>query len=237
MTIFVSSGKPKVTVPDVRGKNLSDAISMLNDVHLDADPHDVFSATAPPQTVVGQAPAGGQQVFANTKVRLNVSRGPNLISVPNVVGQPFANAESQLKGAGFGVTRNDEPSEQPKGEVVATDPQGGASVAKGTTVTVTVSKGPGTSQVPDVTGRQQDEARQLLQSSGFAVTIEYTPVTDPGQDGIVLAEKPHAGKKAKQGTAVTITVGQLVEPTVTTTTIPTTTATTTTTTTTIPTTP
>ncbi len=105
-------------------------------------------------------------------------------------------------------------------------------------VTVTVSKGPGTSQVPDVTGRQQNEATQLLQSSGFAVTIEYTPVSDPGQDGIVLAEQPQAGAKAKAGSAVTITVGQLTAPTTTTTTtIPTTTATTTTTTPTITTTP
>jgi serine/threonine-protein kinase len=92
--------------------------------------------------------------------------------------------------------------------------------------------------VPDVTGRQQDEARQLLQSSGFAVTIEYTPVTDPGQDGVVLAEQPHAATKARAGSAVTITVGQLVTPTPTTTaTIPTTTAVTTTTTTPVTTTP
>jgi eukaryotic-like serine/threonine-protein kinase len=238
VTIFVSTGKPKVTVPDVRGKTLSDAISLLNDVHLDADPHDVFSATAPAQTVVGQAPAGGLQVFTNSKVRLNVSQGPKLLTVPNVVGQPFANAESQLKGAGFGVTRKDERSDQPKGEVVTTDPQGGASIAKGSMVTVTVSKGPGTSQVPDVTGRQQNEATQLLQSSGFAVTIEYTPVSDPGQDGIVLAEQPQPGAKAKAGSAVTITVGQLTAPTTTTTTtIPTTTATTTTTAPTITTTP
>jgi beta-lactam-binding protein with PASTA domain len=55
------------------------------------------------------------------------------------------------------------------------------------------------------------------------------PVTDPGQDGIVLAQDPPANSKAKQGTAVTISVGQLVAPTTTT---PTTASTTTTTTTT-----
>jgi beta-lactam-binding protein with PASTA domain len=230
VTIFVSTGKPKVQVPDVRGKTLSDAISSLNDVHLDADPHDVFNP-APPQTVVGQNPAGGTQVFTNTKVRLNVSRGPNLISIPNVVGSPFANAQSALKGAGFVVVRTDAPADQPKGEVVTTDPQVGTSDPKGTTVTVTVSKGPGTSQVPDVTGMQRDDAAKTLRAAGFAaVTIVMEPVTDPCQDGIVLAQDPPPNQKAKQGSTVTISVGQLVAPTMTetTTTETTTTATTTT---------
>jgi serine/threonine-protein kinase len=226
VTIFVSTGKQTVQVPDVRGKTLSDAIAALNDVHLNADPHDVFSATAPAQTIVGQAPAGGEHVFTNTKVRLNVSQGPHMISIPNVVGSPFANAESALKGAGFVVVRKDAPADQPKGEVVTTDPQVGSSVAKGSTVTVTVSKGPGTSQVPDVTGLQQNDGAKTLQAAGFAVTIVMTPVSDPSQDGIVLAENPAGGTKAKAGTVVTITVGQLAAPTTTdTTTTPTTTST------------
>ena len=230
MTIFVSTGKPKVTVPDVRGLTLSDAITKLNAQNLNADPHDVYSATAPAQTVVGQAPAGGEQVFTNTKVRLNVSQGPHLISIPNVVGTPFANAQSSLKGAGFVVVRKDAPADQPKGEVVATDPQTGTSAAKGSTVTVTVSKGPATSQVPDVTGRQQNDAAKMLQAAGFAVTIVMEPVTDPSQDGIVLSENPAGNTKAKQGTAVTITVGQLSTPTTTTTATSTSTTVTTTTT-------
>jgi beta-lactam-binding protein with PASTA domain len=236
VTIFVSTGKPKVVVPDVRGATLNDAIAKLNDVHLDPDVHDVFSATAAPSTVVGQAPAGGQQVLANSKVRLNVSQGPRLILIPNVVATPYANAQSALKGTGFVVVRKDTPSDQPKGEVVATDPQGGTNAAKGSTVTVTVSSGPGTSQVPDVRGKQQADAAQLLQAAGFAVTIVMTPVTDPSQAGLVLSEAPSGGTKAKQGSAVTISVGQLTTPTTTTTTttIPTTTTTTTATTTTTP---
>ena len=75
----------------------------------------------------------------------------------------------------------------------------------------------------------------LLQQAGFLVTIVKQDVTDPSQDGLVLAEDPHAGKKAQQGASVTITVGQLVQqppPTttaVTTTTTPTPTTTPTTT--------
>jgi serine/threonine-protein kinase len=224
VTIFVSTGKQRVTVPDVRRLTLNDAIARLNDVHLNPDVKDIYSS-APVSTVVGQAPAGGEKVLAHSKVRLNVSQGPKQITIPNVVGTPFPNAQSALEGAGFGVVRKDESSDQPKGEVTATDPQGGTTARQGTKVTVTVSKGPATAEVPDVTGRLRSDATQLLQAGGFLVTILFEDVTDPSQDGLVLAEDPHAGTKARHGASVTITVGRLVAPPPpTTTTTPTTTA-------------
>jgi serine/threonine-protein kinase len=210
VTLFVSTGKERVTVPEVRHLPLNDAIARLNEVRLNPDVHDVYSS-APVQTVVGVAPTPGQKVLAGSKVRLNVSQGPRQIGIPNVVGTPFPNAQSALEGAGFTVVRVDEASDQPKGEVVATDPQGGTTARQGTKVTVTVSKGPAIAQVPRVTGRQQTEAVSLLQEAGFLVTIVKQDVTDPSQDGLVLAEDPHAGQTVKKGAAVTITVGRLVQ--------------------------
>jgi beta-lactam-binding protein with PASTA domain len=224
VTIFVSTGKQRVTVPDVRRLTLNEAIARLNDVHLSPDVHDVYNP-APVSTVVAQQPDPGEKVLANSKVRLNVSQGPKQITIPNVVGTPFPNAASALEGAGFVVVRKDEASDQPKGEVTATDPQGGTSASQGTKVTVTVSKGPATAQVPDVSGRLRTDATQLLQTAGFLVTIVFEDVTDPSQDGLVLAQDPHAGAKARQGASVMITVGRLVQQQ----TQPTTTAATTTT--------
>jgi beta-lactam-binding protein with PASTA domain len=210
VTIFVSTGKQRVTVPDVRHLTLNEAIARLNDVHLSPDVHDVYNPAAV-STVVAQQPDPGEKVLANSKVRLNVSQGPKQITVPNVVDTPFPNAASALEGAGFAVVRKDEASDQPKGQVIATDPQGGTSARQGTKVTVTVSKGPATAQIPDVTGRLRTDATQLLQAAGFLVTIVFEDVTDPSQDGLVLAQDPHAGKKARQGASVMITVGRLVQ--------------------------
>jgi len=160
-------------------------------------------------------------------VHINVSRGPKSIPVPDVTGQPFANAKSALEGQGFVVQRTDTPSDQPKGQVVAENPQAGTEVPKGSTVTLSVSSGPATSPVPDVTGMNQSDAESTLTGAGFTPTVVYQQVSDPGSDGIVLDETPKPNSKAKQGTVVTITVGQLVTPTTTPTT-PTTPATTTT---------
>ncbi|HEY3922351.1 MAG TPA: Stk1 family PASTA domain-containing Ser/Thr kinase [Gaiellaceae bacterium] len=212
VTILVSTGKARVSVPDVRHLTLNDAIARLNDVHLQSNVKDVYNK-APVSTVVNQRPLPGKEALENSTVQLDVSQGPKQVTVPNVVGTPYPNAASALKGAGFAVVKKFAPSSQAKGEVTATDPQGGAAAAQGTKVTVTVSQGPGTSTVPNVLHDQQADAVQLLHQAGFAVTIVNTDVTDPSQDGIVLDESPTG--QQKPGSTVTVTVGQLVQQTTT----------------------
>ena len=76
-------------------------------------------------------------------------------------------------------------------------------------MTLSVSKGPATTQVPDVTGQSQPDATSLLEGAGLTVAVIFDPVTDPSQDGIVISTDPAAGADAKAGEIVTIHVGQL----------------------------
>jgi serine/threonine-protein kinase len=96
-------------------------------------------------------------------------------------------------------------SDQPKDTVVAQNPSGTA--APGATVTLSVSKGPTQSTVPDVTSQDEDSARATLQAAGFKVTVQQQDVGDPGLNGIVLSQSPTGGTKAAKGSTVTITVG------------------------------
>jgi eukaryotic-like serine/threonine-protein kinase len=132
------------------------------------------------------------------------------VGVPSVVGQPYESAASQLQAAGFAVARRDVDSDQPKNNVVAQDPAGGASAARGATVTLSVSKGPKTSSIPDVTSQDEDTARATLEDSGFRVSVQDEDTTDPASDGLVLSQDPPGGTQAKPGTTVTIVVGRLV---------------------------
>jgi eukaryotic-like serine/threonine-protein kinase len=239
VTIWVSTGKPQATVPDVKGHPLTDAIAQLASAGLKPRIVYIFS-TAVENTVIGQFPAAGDRVLRGSTVRINVSRGPKPVSVTGVVGQPYENALGALKGAGFTVTRVDVDSDEPKGTVVAQTPVAGTPVPKGTKVTLSVSKGPTTSQVPDVTLQTQSDAQSLLRGAGFAVATATQDVTDPATDGIVLAQDPEGGTPLAKGGVVTITVGSLTSggaetlPTGTTTTNASTTATTTAATTTTP---
>jgi eukaryotic-like serine/threonine-protein kinase len=208
VTVVVSTGVPKSPVPDVRGQKLTDALQLLYAAKLQPKIAYVFSAE-PADVVVGEAPAPKTVVPQQSVVHINVSKGLKPVSVPDVTGQPFANAKSALQGQGFTVTRVDIQSDQPKGVVVSSDPPPGTSVPKGSKVALSVSKGPGTTQIPDVTGQNQTDATAILKGAGFAVAVVYQPVTDPGSDGIVVSQDPVGGQQGTTGEIVVITVGQL----------------------------
>ena len=95
-------------------------------------------------------------------------------------------------------------------EVVDQSPSGQAQ--KGSTITLSVSKGPKLSTVPDVTSQDEGSARAALQGAGFVVQVRKQDVTDPGLEGIVLNQDPTGNTQAKQGSTVTIVVGRLVSP-------------------------
>jgi beta-lactam-binding protein with PASTA domain/predicted Ser/Thr protein kinase len=212
VTIYSSTGPPQVTVPDVTGRSLEDAVQRLADaklkwriVHVESD-QDVG-------TVVEQSPTDGASVDQGSKVTLKVSKGPQPVAVPNVVGHTFATANSELQAAGFAVARHNIPSDQPAETVVSTEPPPGTYQPPGTTITVNVSKGPTTSTVPDVTSQDQASAVSQLRASGFRVHIVNQATTNPDEDGIVLSQEPGGNTQAPRGTTVTISVGKLEAPT------------------------
>jgi serine/threonine-protein kinase len=217
VTLTISTGKPKVKVPDVVGIDQTSAITQLVNAGLQPKVHSVYS-NVQSGNVTAEQPHAGDTVVTGTVVHINVSRGPKPIQLPDVTGQQFLNAQSALKGLGFKVTRNDVQSDKPKGQVVAEDPQPGSPEPAGTTITLSVSQGPTTTQVPDVTGMNQADAESTLTGAGFTPNVVDDPVSDPGSDGIVIDEDPKPNSKAKQGSTVTIHVGQLTVGTDTTTT-------------------
>jgi beta-lactam-binding protein with PASTA domain/predicted Ser/Thr protein kinase len=207
--IHVSRGPPPVTVPNVIGKTRDDAVATLSDAGLQPKVFTVHSSK-PPNTVTGQDPAGGKKVTKGARVRINVSTGPQPVDVPYVVGISFDQASAQLQSAGFAVARRNVESDQPKDTVIDQSPTGSA--APGATITLSVSKGPKQSTVPDVTNQDEDSATSTLEAAGFKVSVEHQDVQDPGLDGIVLSQNPTGGTKAPHGSTVTITVGRIVPP-------------------------
>jgi eukaryotic-like serine/threonine-protein kinase len=214
VTIFVSTGVAKVQVPDVRNKDSTDAAATIAALGLKPDVHQVPS-NADPGTVVAQAPKPGVKVTKGSKVRINVSNGPAQVTVPPVVGIPFAQASSELQAKGFKVERVDQDSNEPVDTVLRQDPPANTDAPKGSTITLTVSNGPQTTSVPDVTSLAADTARSTLEQSGFKVKVVQQSVTDPSLDGIVLDEKPSPDSQAKPGSTVTIFVGRFSSQTTT----------------------
>jgi beta-lactam-binding protein with PASTA domain/predicted Ser/Thr protein kinase len=221
VTIFVSKGKPVTTVPSVIGLASEDAVAQLKDAHLNFRKIPADS-DEPAGQVLDQTPSAGAEVREGTAVRIKVSKGPQPVAVPAVISDSYATASSRLQAQDFAVARKNVASEEPAETVVDQEPAAGSFVPKGTTVTLSVSKGPQTLRVPDVTSQAQADAVSTLKASHFKVRIVSQETPDPTQDGVVLTQEPEGGAQAPKNSTVTITVGRFVAP------APTTTATTTT---------
>ena len=152
--------------------------------------------------------AGGEQT----------STAPATVTLPDLAGSPQAEAEAQLAELGLTatvVTAADDAVAE--GDVISTDPVAGAAVAVGGAVALTVSTGPDAVQVPDVSGRTQEQARAQLTAAGFTVG-DVTTSDDPSVDaGEVISTDPAGGTSQPRGTAIALVVasGQVTVPDVT----------------------
>ena len=132
--------------------------------------------------------------------------GKEQVRVPSVVGVPQAEAQLVLKRAGFATDAQTATSPTvPAGIVIGTDPAGGQKADKGSTVTVTVSAGPGTARVPDVTGKPRSAAIQALEDKGFEVGEERR-ASDTISENRVIETRPAAGQELDRGSTVTVVI-------------------------------
>jgi serine/threonine-protein kinase len=206
VTIFVSTGPPKVKVPTVKGQQWAQAQQALVNAHLKPVEHVVPGNTK--GQVTATDPPAGQSVPKGSTVRVNVMSGPELGTVPNVVGDTVQQATSALQVAGFNYHLTYVKNDAPQGQVIHQNPAPSSSEPKGKTVTLEVSNGPPQVSVPSVVGETAQQAVGDLESQGFQVNQQFVSVADPSEDGIVQAQNPNGGTTATQGTTVTIEIGQ-----------------------------
>jgi serine/threonine-protein kinase len=206
--IWVSTGLPRVVIPTLVDTNQDAAVAKLTKLGLKVKTRQVPNPK-PAGTVTAQDPPPGTKVKVGTLVTINVAKGPAQVSVPSVQSLPLQQAASQLEALNLKVATTFVESNEPANTVVDQAPAAGASVGKGSTVTLTVSKGPTTSTVPDVSSQDVGSATSTLADSGFKWKPVYQDVTDPNLDGQVLSQDPVGGTQAKPGTVVTLTIGRI----------------------------
>ena len=217
VTIFVSTGKPKVTIPsDLVGKTWEDARKEL--LALKLKPVERIIKTGKVKDIVtATAPGPGQMVTIGDKIRVNVTSGPEIKPVPGVVGETLQQATTDLHAAGFNVNPTYVDNNAPKDTVVGQDPPPNKDEPAGTYIKVNVSNGPPETTVPPVTGETSDQAQHDLRAAGFNPIVQYVSVSDPGQAGYVQTQMPNGNTQAPEHSTVTIYVGQYNGTTTTTT--------------------
>jgi eukaryotic-like serine/threonine-protein kinase len=207
----VSGGPGTVLVPSVRNLPQAQAIDELEERGLRANVDRLASETVREGLTVRTVPSAGTEVERGERIQLFISSGPELTTVPGVIGLSSDSAEAQISDAGLVPAVQEQESEQPEGEVIAQDPGAGAQLELGSTVTITVSTGIEQVVVPDVVGIGASDAERQLRAEGLAPVRRESEVSDPAQDGQVIDQRPAAGVEVEPGRQVVIVVGALVE--------------------------
>ena len=141
VTVFISSGPARVTVPNVTGQNEASATAELSNVGLKADVTEEESSESP-GTVLRQSPSAGSKVDKGGTVTIVVAKAPTKVQVPGVIGEDQGSASSALSAAGLTVVADtqDVTDQAQDGVVVSQNPAEGAQVKKGSKVTIVVGR-------------------------------------------------------------------------------------------------
>lgn len=192
------------TVPSVEGLALDAAVARVQD---DGFKTDIVSQQneAAEGTVFHQSPSGGSTADKGSTVQLLVSKGPADVTVPNTVGVSETDARDRLAAVGLTASVTKVFSDVDQGQVVAQDPAGGTSAAKGTTVRLNVSKGSKLVTVPSVVGTTQSDATAQVTAAGLTPNVVQVPSTEPA--GTVVAQHP-VGGQAERGSPVRLNVSR-----------------------------
>jgi serine/threonine-protein kinase len=203
-------------VPKVTGRSLERAETRLEGEGFKiGETHEVESE-AEPETVLEQDPIPGQVdedckllgfFCSKPEVVLTVSTGPGSATVPSTAGEPLAKATAALEKAGFEVQVDRVNSEKTAdGLVIHSDPSGGSSLTRGSTVVLTASAGPRLAKVPVVVGYQVATAEQQIRAAGLEPSVTERP--DAAPEGQVIRQTPSAGSRVDPGSTVTIVVSE-----------------------------
>lgn len=135
--VVLSKGREPRTVPSLTGKGASAAKSSIEALGLVASPTEAYSDTVPEGQVISQQTREGSTVYRGDSVSYTVSKGPEMVTVPDVVGLQRQEARNKLEGAGLTV-QEDLILGGFFNTVRSSDPAGGSKVKKGSTVTISV---------------------------------------------------------------------------------------------------
>ena len=206
--LYLTLRPEQLTVPDVIDRESATASQILQNRGFEVDIVPVVNPDVERDHVAAQDPRPNTEAPEGSTVTITVSTGPGEAPVPSLEGLEQDEAEQQLTDAGFEPRVERVFSDDVRnGRVVDTSPPAGTTLERGSQVTMNVSRGPETVEVPDVTGDSEDNARSALEGVGLRVG-KITREESGEAPGTVIEQSPAAGEELDKGDAVDLTVAQ-----------------------------
>lgn len=204
-----STAGERVTVPDLSKMTEDKAKAALKKLRLGVNVQTGTSDDVPEGQVYDQSPVAGTKVDVHTQVTINISSGKEKFSLDDVTGMQYQQAQAQLENDGLVVSLEFDYSDSVGSDkVISTSPKAGSQVAKGDTITITASKGKETKTtiVPNLLGRNIDDAIQMIKDAGLTYNGKSSDYSDSYSENQVMNQSISAGKTVEEGTTISLTV-------------------------------
>ncbi|PCG81311.1 serine/threonine protein kinase [Streptomyces sp. WZ.A104] len=204
VTVVVSTGAPKIEVPNVLEKSEDGARDVLEGKGFTVNVVTEESEKTE-NTVIEQDPKGGEKADDGSEITITIAKQA-LLDLPDMRNRTFEAAEQQLRGIGFSnISRSDVDSDQPQGTVIEQSPTPGKQ-AKDAQIVLKVSKGPAEPeqvQIPgDIGNKSYQDVKGQLEGLGFVVQLSPGSVDKP--DARVITSQPAPNSQAEKGSTVTL---------------------------------
>ena len=198
--LIISKGQERIEIPVITNLTPDLATQKISALGLTiGDINEVFDMKVESGFVIGTDPKSGEKVKRNSVVNIVVSKGVEKIALISYVGKGGDEALSELTNSGFDVKVVYKFSDKVfKGQVVSQSPEISDAIGLGSKIELVLSKGPEFVFVPNVLGKNKNDASLDLENLGLKVVTKGT--------GKVNNISPAIGTKVKQGAAITLTL-------------------------------
>jgi serine/threonine-protein kinase len=198
--LILSKGQERILIPRLNGLTPDVASAQLSSLGLTVgEINEIFDMKIAAGYVIATEPKETMAVKRKAIVNLIVSKGVEQISLQSYVGKGGEQALSELTEMGFDVDAEYKFSDSVfKGQVISQSPEKMESIGKGSKIDLTISKGPEFVFVPNVLGKNKNDASLDLENLGLRVKIKGS--------GKVNNISPAIGAKVKQGAVITLTL-------------------------------
>lgn len=205
-------------VPDLVGLSLSEGEALVVDQGLSIhwlEAEDRFDASVPAGRILQHAPGPGSLVKKGSVVDVVLSRGRQLVEIPDLTGQAVQAAQVNLAAAGLAVGRQNNIITEfgIPGTVVRHVPAAGSQVDRSTPVDLMVSieNSAEIFVMPDLVYRTVEEVKHFFVRHGFRLgSVKYEPY-EGADEGIVLRQYPLAGHPLRRRDVISLVVAATPE--------------------------
>ncbi len=203
---------PQVSVPDLKGKDINYAKGLLLKQKLELKVvNRLYNANFPNDTIISQYPIPGRKKRAGTEVEVVVSKGPQLVKVPLLIGKSQREVELILEETGLllGEVLTDYNPNYEKEVVIKQLPEQTTQIEKGASVSITLNSEVNNEiEVPNFIGKPLSEVQAELNNLGLVYNQAKPTTSDIYPKGVVTDQTPVPYSKVAKGTAMNFMVSK-----------------------------